>query len=150
LRDKTGEPVEVFPLVVLPGWFVKIPVKGNFRVFYGERKLFTGIFRAEGQKISVENIAALDEKCRDMILIQNYRFGRHHMKFCEFAPEFCGNSIESVNNSLKIELSDIFRHFLGTEMVFHVIFSGNFDLGNSKCGFSDLSHTNIRGNVWKI
>jgi hypothetical protein len=33
LSKKTGEPVEVPPLVVLPGWFVKISEKGNLSVW---------------------------------------------------------------------------------------------------------------------
>jgi len=70
LRNKTGEPVEVFPLVVLPGWFVKIPQKGNFRVFVLNAKYLPGFLQRQGEIISPAQVrritTALDEKCRDV------------------------------------------------------------------------------------
>jgi hypothetical protein len=50
LRNKTGEPVEVFPLVVLPGWFVKKPVKRNFRVFTMNGNYLPGFLRRKGKE----------------------------------------------------------------------------------------------------
>lgn len=70
LRNKTGEPVEVFPLVVLPGWFVKMPIKGNFRVSAMNGNYLSGFLRRQGEKIAPPQvrriITALDEKCRDV------------------------------------------------------------------------------------
>jgi hypothetical protein len=70
LRNKTGEPVEVFPLVVLPGWFVKIPVKGNFRVFTMNGNYLRRFLQRQDDKIEPAQvrriITALDEKCRDV------------------------------------------------------------------------------------
>ena len=71
LRKKTGEPVEVFPLVVLPGWFVKTPVKGNFRVNVVNGNYLRGFLQRQGKKIEPTQvrriITALDEKCRDVV-----------------------------------------------------------------------------------
>jgi hypothetical protein len=68
LRNKTGEPVEVFPLVVLPGWFVKNSEKGNFRVNVMNANYLPGFLARQTGKIEPAQvrriIAALDEKCR--------------------------------------------------------------------------------------
>jgi len=48
LRKKTGEPVEVFLLVVLPGWYVKNSEKGNFRVNVMNANYLPGFFAASG------------------------------------------------------------------------------------------------------
>jgi hypothetical protein len=68
LRNKTGEPVEVFPLVVLPGWFVKIPQKGNFGVNVVNANYLPGFLQRQTEKIELSQvrriITALDEKCR--------------------------------------------------------------------------------------
>ena len=70
LRNKTGEPVEVFPLVVLPGWYVKISAKGNFRVNVVNANYLPGFLRRQDEKIAPAQvrriITALDEKCRDV------------------------------------------------------------------------------------
>jgi len=70
LRNKTGEPVEVFPLVVLPGWFVKTTEKGNFRVNVMNANYLPGFLERQGEKIDPAQvrriITALDEKCRDV------------------------------------------------------------------------------------
>ncbi|MGB8369145.1 MAG: nuclease-related domain-containing protein [Limisphaerales bacterium] len=70
LRNKTGEPVEVFPLVVLPGWFVKISTKGIFRVNVMSANYLPGFLQRQGEKIAPAQarriITALDEKCRDV------------------------------------------------------------------------------------
>jgi hypothetical protein len=62
--------VEVFPLVVLPGWFVKITEKGNFRVIVINPKNLRGYFQYQADKIAPDQvrqiITALDEKCRDV------------------------------------------------------------------------------------
>lgn len=70
LRNKTGEPAEVFPLVVLPGWYVKNSEKGNFRVNVMNANYLPGFLRRQGEKIDPAQvrriITALDEKCRDV------------------------------------------------------------------------------------
>jgi Nuclease-related domain len=70
LRNKTGEPVEVFPLVVLPGWFVKNSEKGNFRVNVMNANYLPGFLQRQDEKIEPAQvrriITALDEKCRDV------------------------------------------------------------------------------------
>jgi hypothetical protein len=70
LRNKTGEPVEVFPLVVLPGWYVKNSEKGNFRVNVMNANYLPGFLQRQGEKIDPAQvrriISALDEKCRDV------------------------------------------------------------------------------------
>jgi hypothetical protein len=70
LRNKTGEPVEVFPLVVLPGWFVKTSAKGNFRVNVMNANYLPGFLQRQTEKIDPTQIrriiTALDEKCRDV------------------------------------------------------------------------------------
>lgn len=68
LRNKTGEPVEVFPTVVLPGWFVKTTEKGNFRVSVMNANYLSGFLRRQTEKIEPSQvrriITTLDEKCR--------------------------------------------------------------------------------------
>jgi hypothetical protein len=69
LTKKTGERVEVNPLVVLPGWFV-VP-KGNFPVKVMNATYLAKFLRAQSESIrdaaQVRRIiAALDEKCRDV------------------------------------------------------------------------------------
>ena len=70
LRNKTGEPVEVFPLVVLPGWFVKRSEKANFRVNVINANYLPGFLARQGEKLEPAQvrriITALDEKCRDV------------------------------------------------------------------------------------
>ena len=70
LHKKTGEPVEVFPLVVLPGWYVKITGKGNFRVNVMAANYLPGFLQRQGEKTAPAQvrriITALDEKCRDV------------------------------------------------------------------------------------
>ncbi len=70
LRKETGEPVEVFPLVVLPGWFVKKSERGNFRVEVMAAKFLPGFLARQAEKIQPAQarriINALDKKCRDM------------------------------------------------------------------------------------
>jgi hypothetical protein len=68
LRNKTGEPVEVFPLVVLPGWFIKNTEKGNFGVNVMNANYLPGFLRRQAENIEPAQvrriITALDEKCR--------------------------------------------------------------------------------------
>ena len=70
LSKKTGEQVRVEPLVVLPGWFVRITEKGNFPVKVMNANYLVRYL--QGQPESIEPvqvrriIAALDEKCRDV------------------------------------------------------------------------------------
>jgi hypothetical protein len=70
LTKKTGEPVEVFPLVVLPGWFVNISEKGNFPVWAMNTTALPGHLGRQSEKIDPAQvrriIAAIDEKCRDV------------------------------------------------------------------------------------
>jgi hypothetical protein len=70
LRNETGEPVEVFPLVVLPGWFVKQSERGNFRVNVMNAKYLPGFLQRQAEKIEPAQvrriITALDKKCRDV------------------------------------------------------------------------------------
>ena len=70
LRQETGEPVEVFPLVVLPGWFVKKAERGNFRVEVMAAKFLPGFLARQPEKITPEKrrqiIYMLDKKCRDV------------------------------------------------------------------------------------
>jgi hypothetical protein len=69
LRNETGEPVEVFPLVVLPGWYVKQSEKGNFRVSVMNANYLPGFLGRQAGKFEPAQvrriITALDKKCRD-------------------------------------------------------------------------------------
>lgn len=70
LREATGESVEVFPLVVLPGWYVKKSERGNFRVEVMAAKFLPGFLSRQAEKIEPAQaqriIFALDKKCRDI------------------------------------------------------------------------------------
>ena len=70
LRNETGEPVEVFPLVVLPGWFVKKSERGNFRVNVINANYLPGFLERQAEKLEPAQvrriITALDKKCRDV------------------------------------------------------------------------------------
>ena len=70
LEKKTGNPVWVEPLVVLPGWFVDIPKKGNFPVKAMNTNYLAGYLRRQAEKLEPAQvrriITALDEKCRDV------------------------------------------------------------------------------------
>ena len=70
LRNETGEPVEVFPLVVLPGWYVKKSERGNFRVEVMAAKFLPGFLERQPEKIDPAQVrrikTALDKKCRDV------------------------------------------------------------------------------------
>ena len=70
LGKKTGEPVRVEPLVVLPGWFVRIAEKGNFPVKVMNAIYLVRFLQGQDEKIEPAQvrriIAALDEKCRDV------------------------------------------------------------------------------------
>lgn len=70
LREATGEAVEVFPLVVLPGWFVKNTAKGNFRVGVMAANYLPGFLSRQGEKLEPAQVQriifALDKKCRDV------------------------------------------------------------------------------------
>ena len=70
LRNETGEPVEVFPLVVLPGWFVKKTERVNFRVNVINANYLPGFLARQAEKIAPPQvrriITALDKKCRDV------------------------------------------------------------------------------------
>jgi hypothetical protein len=70
LEKKTGEPVRVEPILVLPGWFVRFSEKGNFSVKVMNASYLGKFLR--GQKEFLEPaqvrriVAAVDEKCRDV------------------------------------------------------------------------------------
>lgn len=70
LRKKTGEPVRVEPLVVLPGWFVRIAAKGNFPVKAMNTNYLVRFLAGQAEIIPPAQvrriITALDEKCRDL------------------------------------------------------------------------------------
>lgn len=69
LNKKTGEPVEVIPLVVLPGWFVE-KQKGKFPIEVMNARYLVGFLQRQTEAMAVAQvkriIAALDEKCRDV------------------------------------------------------------------------------------
>jgi hypothetical protein len=52
LTKKTGEPVQVAPLVVLPGWFVKISEKGNFPVWAMNATFLPGHLQRQSEKLN--------------------------------------------------------------------------------------------------
>lgn len=66
----TGEPVRVEPVVVLPGWFVRITGKGNFPVKAMNANYLVRFLSGQTEIIPPAQvwriITALDEKCRDM------------------------------------------------------------------------------------
>ena len=70
LTKRTGEPVEVMPLVVLPGWFVTISEKGKFPVWAMNATFLPGHLERQTGQIEPAQvrriIAAIDEKCRDL------------------------------------------------------------------------------------
>jgi Nuclease-related domain len=70
LEKKTGESVWVEPLVVLPGWFVRISEKGDFPVKVMNANFLVGFLQRQNEKIESAQvrriITALDEKCRDV------------------------------------------------------------------------------------
>jgi membrane protein implicated in regulation of membrane protease activity len=70
LTKKTGEPVQVAPLIVLPGWFVKISEKGNFPVWAMNATFLPGHLQRQSEKIEAAQvrriISAIDDKCRDV------------------------------------------------------------------------------------
>jgi hypothetical protein len=69
LSKKTGEPVAVDPVVVLPGWFIK--TMGNFPVKVMNANYLAGYLRGQSEKLQAAQvrriITALDEKCRDVV-----------------------------------------------------------------------------------
>jgi hypothetical protein len=68
LGKKTGEPVRVQPLVVLPGWFVRISAKVDFPVKTMNANYLVRFLQSQPNSIQPAQvqriIAALDEKCR--------------------------------------------------------------------------------------
>jgi hypothetical protein len=70
LTKKTGEPVRVEPLVVLPGWFVRIVEKGNFPVKAMNANYLVRFLSGQPEIIEKAQvrriITSLDEKCRDV------------------------------------------------------------------------------------
>jgi hypothetical protein len=70
LEKKTGEPVRVEPVVVLPGWYVRFSEKGNFPVKVMNTSYLTKFLRGQTESIEAAQvrriITALDEKCRDV------------------------------------------------------------------------------------
>lgn len=69
LTKRTGETVDVIPLVVLPGWFVE-KQKGNFPIEVMNARYLVGFLQRQRETIAAPQvkriIAALDEKCRDV------------------------------------------------------------------------------------
>jgi TRAP-type C4-dicarboxylate transport system permease small subunit len=70
LAKKTGDPVRVEPLVVLPGWFVRISEKGNFPVKAMNANYLAHFLSAQPEVMPPAQvrriITALDDKCRDL------------------------------------------------------------------------------------
>ncbi len=70
LEKKTGTPVWVEPLVVLPGWFVRSSEKGSFPVKAMNANYLVRFLQGQDEKIEPTQvrriITALDEKCRDV------------------------------------------------------------------------------------
>ena len=70
LTKKTGQPVSVSPLVVLPGWFVKISEKGNFPVWAMNGTFLPGHLQRQAERVDPAQvrriISAIDDKCRDV------------------------------------------------------------------------------------
>jgi hypothetical protein len=70
LTKKTGEPVDVKPIVVLPGWFIDPDKNKDFPVKAMNATYLAGHLRRQGESIDPPQvrriIAALDEKCRDV------------------------------------------------------------------------------------
>lgn len=68
LGKKTCEPVPVEPLVVLPGWFVRISEKGDFPVKAMNANYLVRFLQSQPESIPPAQVrrivAALDEKCR--------------------------------------------------------------------------------------
>ena len=69
LTKRTGEPVTINPLVVLPGWYVE--TKGNFPVKVMNATYLVKYLRGQSEFIKDvaqvrRIISALDEKCRDV------------------------------------------------------------------------------------
>lgn len=70
LEKKTGEPVRVEPLLVLPGWYVEYSEKRNFPVKAMNACYLVKFLRGQSECIADAQVrrivAALDEKCRDV------------------------------------------------------------------------------------
>ena len=70
LTKKTGEPVRVEPLVVLPGWFVRFAGRGDFPVKAMNANYLVRFLSGQPEIIQPAQvrriITALDEKCRDV------------------------------------------------------------------------------------
>lgn len=68
LTKKTGEPVKVEPVVVVPGWFVQCA--GEVQIKAMNAKYLAGYLRGKSELIEPAQVrrisAALDEKCRDV------------------------------------------------------------------------------------
>ena len=70
LAKKTGDPVRVEPVVVLPGWFVRISEKGDFPVKAMNANYLAHYLSGQPEVMPPAQvrriITALDEKCRDV------------------------------------------------------------------------------------
>jgi heme exporter protein D len=70
LAKKTGEPVRVDPLIILPGWFVRFSEKGCFPVKAMNANYLVRFLAGQAEIIPPAQvrriITALDEKCRDL------------------------------------------------------------------------------------
>jgi len=70
LAGKTGEPVQVTPILVLPGWYVYPVDKRNFAIKAMNATYLAGHMRRQEHSIEPAQvrriITALDEKCRDV------------------------------------------------------------------------------------
>jgi hypothetical protein len=62
--------VKVFPLVVLPGWFVKKSERDNFRMEVMAAKFLPGFLERQAERIEPTQVRriknALDKKCHDV------------------------------------------------------------------------------------
>lgn len=70
LRNKTGEVVDVMPVVVLPSWFVESSTKGAFPVQVMNATFLCGFLRRQDAKIDVSQVrritTVVEERCRDV------------------------------------------------------------------------------------
>lgn len=68
IQDSTGEPLEVVPLLVLPGWFVTAKERSDVRVVSGRglAKFIRGFKPRLGPEQSQRCAFQVDQKCRDV------------------------------------------------------------------------------------
>ena len=66
LTKRAGEQVEIFPVVVIPGWFVRISERGNFLVWVMNSTRLPNYLSAQSERIDPAQVrriySALDDK----------------------------------------------------------------------------------------